>query len=832
MNCPTCHTANPEFARYCLQCGEALETDAPLTCPQCRVGLPAHARICFVCGLSLGDGTAHDAIASSSTLERVLPKPHIEQPSALQSGVAHERRVVTILFADVKGFTTMSERLDPEDVVEIMHGAFEALIEPIHRYEGTLARLMGDAILAFFGAPIAHEDDPERACRAALDILAGIRRYAERLERERGIPGFTVRVGINTGLVVVGEIGSDSHMEYTATGDAINLAARMETAAEPGTILITADTLKHISHVCETQALGPLLVKGRTEPVRVFRVLKLKDTVDRARVVDDSDGKRAPLLGRTLELSQLRAALSALQDGKGASVAVVGEAGLGKRRLIAEARQAYGERIMWVEAHCLSYTAGMSYWTAREMLRALLGATADAPAAEVGAALRTSLAQIGADEAAHITPADVYPYLARWLDVALDAADEARLQRLSADAVQRQMLRVFAAYIKARARLQPLALVWENLQWVDASSLSVLESLVAVSAEAPLLMVLVFRPNEGHIGNLHQKLMRTLGDAYHVLELTPLARDDGARLLDQLLTAHAPDAALPAELRARMLERAEGNPFFLEEMLRAWLDSGDTRANKSDVPDTLQGVIMARIDRLPPAHKRVLQTASVIGRVFQRRVLARVVDGMMDAPLADALSELRRREFIAPSANAPDDEFSFTHNLTLDVAYNSLLIAQRKALHKLIGETVEAQFPERLDELAATLAHHFEKAESHDKALAYLIHAGQRAARIYANSEAIATYRRALAIADHAKADCAMRLPAHEGLGDVYGLVGEYAPSVEQYEQALACADEPRQRAALRRKLGRVYERWGKGEQAIACFEAGLREMRDAMDAA
>jgi len=584
----------------------------------------------------------------------------------------------------------------------------------------------------------------------------------------------------------------------------------METAAEPGTVLITADTYKHISHLFETQAFGPLAVKGKAEPVRVFRLLRLKDA-------SEPQGKRIPLVGRAEELAQLQALMRALENGQGARVAVAGEAGLGKRRLVREARRISGPRIRWVEAHCLSYTAGSAYWTAREMLRGLLGVNGDAPPADVDAALRQGMEQSGL--------AEVYPYLARLLAIPLDEAHEAQLAHGSAENLQRQIIHAFTAYVSECARRQPLAFVWENLQWVDSSSLAVIESLVALSTQAPLLMLLVFRPGEGRMSDLHQKLIRAYGAGYRVLALAPLAREDSAGLLEQMVSTFAPDG-LPADVRVRLLERAEGNPFFLEEMFRAWLDSGEPATNAVEVPDSLQSVILARIDRLSPSQKRVLQTAAVVGRTFQRGVLTRVLDDTTDRQLADALGELGRRDFIVAS-DGSDEQFSFRHNLTQEVTYNGLLIAQRKALHKRTGEAIEAQYAGRLEELAATLAHHFDKGDSPSKALGYLLRAGQRAARLHANPEAIACFGRALAIANEVSADCAARLPAHEGLGDVYGLVGAYASSVEQHAAALACANQPRQRAALQRKSGRAYERWGKGEQAIQCFEAGLREMHD-----
>ncbi|MBU0494312.1 MAG: zinc ribbon domain-containing protein, partial [Chloroflexi bacterium] len=306
--CPRCNQENPDQATFCMHCAAPLV----LVCPQCRTELPAAARFCFQCAAPVAASSPVPAekagwTAVDEVIQRLVPKEYAERLLAAGGPVAGERRQVTILFSDVKGSTALAEKLDPEDVLEIMNGAFAVLIPPVYRYEGTLARLMGDAILAFFGAPIAHEDDPERACRAALDILAGAREYAAQLEQERGIAGFNVRVGINTGLVVVGEVGSDLRVEYTAMGDAVNLAARMESAAEPGTILITEDTHKLVAPLFETQALGPLAVKGKAEPVPVYRVRAARPAAAKPRGIV---GLTSPLVGRQTEFAALQEALA------------------------------------------------------------------------------------------------------------------------------------------------------------------------------------------------------------------------------------------------------------------------------------------------------------------------------------------------------------------------------------------------------------------------------------------------------------------------------------------------------------------------------------------
>ncbi len=327
MKCPVCGQESPEQARFCSDCGTKLAA----SCRQCGALVSPGARFCSGCGAEV-DRTPPVA-AIESALRRLVPKEYAERLLATRGQAPTERRTVTILFSDVKGSTALAENLDPEDVLDIMDGAFDLLIEPVYRYGGTLARLMGDAVLAFFGAPLAHEDDPERACRAALEILAGAQAYAGQLEAERGIRGFDVRVGVHTGLVVVGEVGSDLRVEYTAMGDAINLAARLEQAADPGTVLISETTHSLVAPLFETQALPPIAVKGKARPVAMYRVLAAREVPVKPRGIA---GLGSPLVGREAEFGALKEALVRLQTGQGGVVTIVGEAGIGKSRLVAE----------------------------------------------------------------------------------------------------------------------------------------------------------------------------------------------------------------------------------------------------------------------------------------------------------------------------------------------------------------------------------------------------------------------------------------------------------------------------------------------------------------
>ena len=330
MSCAQCQTANPEGAKFCMSCGSALAA----SCPECGTELPSEARFCLNCGHQLGQ--ASEAASARAQLEQYIPRELLEKLEAARSsgGIQGERRVVTMLFCDVTGSTAAAEQLDPEEWAQIMNGAFEHLIAPVYRYEGTLARLMGDAILAFFGAPIAHEDDPHRAVLAGLEIVQSIEPYRNEVQRKWGVD-FQVRVGINTGLVVMGEVGSDLRVEYTTLGDAINVAARMESAATPGTVLIAADTQRLVAPLFDLEDLGGLEVRGKSEPVATFRVISRKAQPQRERGIE---GLESPMVGRDREIDVLRGLINDLGDGSGQIVSVMGEAGLGKSRLIAEAR--------------------------------------------------------------------------------------------------------------------------------------------------------------------------------------------------------------------------------------------------------------------------------------------------------------------------------------------------------------------------------------------------------------------------------------------------------------------------------------------------------------
>jgi class 3 adenylate cyclase/tetratricopeptide (TPR) repeat protein len=738
-----------------------------------------------------------------------------QQLSQLDLASDDERKVVTVLFADVSGFTAWSEKLDPEEVRTLINACFECLVPVVQKYQGTIDKFIGDEIMALFGAPAAHENDPERALRAALEMMDAIivfnRQHATNL---------TLHIGTNTGGVIAGKIGAQNRQDYSVMGDAVNLAARLKDASPNGQIFVGSNTHRQTAQLFDFAELPPLKLKGKTEAIKVHRLIGLKAAPKPVRGIE---GLHSPIVGRETEMEKIGSTFSALRKGHGSILALVGEAGLGKSRLVTEALQSLATDVAAVEGRALSYASSMTYWMARDVLRGLFGLKEDTPLAQVEAALRNSV-ELTLPE----NVANVYPYLARLLDIPTDEATEERVKFLTSEALQKRILQAFHDYVCARATRRPLILIWEDLHWCDPSSLRVLEMLLPLVREVPLLILLIYRPDESLVEQLHEQARAAYPEQYHLIELSPLTRHESGSLIQNLLKIEN----LSREMRELILDRADGNPFFLEELLRSLLDAGivsvqqdrvtATRAIKPvDVPETLQGVLMARIDRLAPEKKHALQNASVIGRIFQKRVLARLYREKSNSKkrLDDSLVELQRREFIQSRAQKTSEEsalleheYIFKHAITHDVAYNSLLVSRRRELHKLTGKAIESLFPDRLKELSSTLGYHFQKGEAHENAAFYLGIAADRAKATFANAEAAAFYRSAIEqiaklrernqVAEQLR-DKEAQL--HESLGDVLALSARQEDARIAYANARAGITEPVWRSRLERKLGSTY---------------------------
>ena len=630
MECPNCSFENVADSRFCENCGQPLER----ACPNCGQAVPGSARFCRHCGhdLSQSAPAAPSTVPRSAGLEairRAAPTAMAKKILADRERSEGERKRVTALFADIVGSTGLAEALDPEDWREIVGGAHQRVSEKVYAYEGTIAQLLGDGVLAFFGAPLTHEDDPERAIRAALAIQEAIQAYGRDLVAAGRVPHFQMRIGLNSGLVVVGDIGNDLHMEYLAVGDTVNLAARVQSAADPEAILVTDNTQRLASSLFDFEDRGQVTVKGKSGEIQLFRVIGERRGAAPARGVAGLD---SPMVGRRREATTLLHLVDEVRQGRGTTVAIVGEAGLGKSRLIAEwRRQAQGSvgaaPLRWVEGRCLSYGSTMAHHLSTGILRGLIGITPESTPADAATSLRATLDRVLGGEAEN-----VYPFLGHLLGLELGEEAAARVKYLDGPALQSRYISSYSLLIRGLCAESPVVIVCEDVHWADPSSVELGRQILPVVGELPLIVALVMRPEKDSPGwRLLESARETAGGALEI-HLAPLTEGDTQELVRNLLDIES----LPDDLRQVIRAKAEGNPFFVEEVLRMLIDQGSLQREGQgwrltgdvanlEIPDTLQGVLAARIDRLPEEAKRTLQIASVIGRTFQVRVLEEVI---------------------------------------------------------------------------------------------------------------------------------------------------------------------------------------------------------------
>jgi len=731
-----------------------------------------------------------------------LPAPlpaHVLAPPISAADLEGERRNVTMLFCDVKGSTAASEGLDPEDWTEIMNGVFGYMIRPVYRYEGTVARLMGDAILAFFGAPVTHEDDPQRAVLAGLEIVQGFTAYREHVMRQWGVD-INLRVGVNTGLVVVGEVGAGQHTEYTAMGDAINLAARMEQTAQPGTVQIAEDTYRAVAPFFEVEDLGGIRVKGKSDPVHTYRVLCTKATPGRLRGIE---GLASPLVGRAQEMGLLMEAVAQLEKGIGGVLCLIGEAGLGKSRLISELHahvREFGREMRWYETVSLSYEVDQPYGLFQRLIRRLIGANpGDAPAV----LCRKLDALLGAESS------DEHEDERRAFEALLGLSHGEGEPSLEGETFKGQLYRVMALRWHSWASAAPVVLVCDDLHWSDPASVALLLRLLSVTEDAPLLILGALRPDRHAPGwELRGVAEREYAHRYTEISLEPLTVGDSGQLVDNLLRI----SNLPPALRARILDRSEGNPFFVEEVVRTLIDSGAVVRDESgdhwqatgegeeiEIPDNLQALLMARFDRLDQDARRTLQLASVVGHSFFSRVLARVAAQVAPTDLVKELDRqlltLQRAQLIREARRIPELEYVFRHALIQEATYNTLLLRQRRAVHRRVAEAVETLFPDRLEEMAVTLAYHYDQAQDIENARAYYVMAGDVAYRLYALTEAVEHYARAIALVATSDPGGETLVHLYTRRGRALELQHRYDAALENYAEMAALADKRGDRA-------------------------------------
>jgi class 3 adenylate cyclase/tetratricopeptide (TPR) repeat protein len=726
LKCPRCQQENPLGQKFCGDCGARLA----LACASCGASNPPGQKFCGECGAGLASETA----GKSASPEAYTPKHLAEKILTSKSALEGERKQVTVLFADLKGSMELLADRDPEEARKILDPVLELMMDAVHRYEGTVNQVMGDGIMALFGAPLAHEDHAVRACYAALRMQESVAQYAEGVFRSHGVP-IQIRIGLNSGEVVVRAIGSDLHMDYTAVGQTTHLAARMEQMATPGTILLAPATLQLAEGYVHVTARGPVAVKGLPAAVEIYALTGA--SAQRTRLHAAAARGLTRFVGRDTELEQIRRALALAHDGHGQLVALVGEPGVGKSRLVYEFTHSHRTQDWLIlQAGSVSYGKATSYLPVIDVLKAYFKVHDRESHREICEKVTGKLLTL--DRA--LEP--ILPALLALLDMPVEdahwqALDPAERRQRTLDAVKHLLLR--------ESQGQPILVVVEDLHWIDAETQALLDSVVESLPTARVLLLVNYRPEYQH--GWGRKTY------YSQLRLDALPPESAGELLTALLG----DGPGLEPLKRLLVRR--GNPFFIEESIRTLVETGTLAGERGtyrltrpiqaiEVPATVQVILAARIDRLPADDKQLLQTASVIGKDVPLLLLHAVAEAA-ENPVQRGLTHLQAAEFLYETRLFPDPEYTFKHALTHEVTYGTLLQDRRKALHARIADAIERFYPDRLSENVERLAHHTVRGELWEKALKYGLQAGNKAMQRSAHREAAVALEGVIAAAKH-----------------------------------------------------------------------------------
>jgi class 3 adenylate cyclase/tetratricopeptide (TPR) repeat protein len=704
MKCSKCHIENPNDNKFCRECGTALLS----VCSECGSEFQAGDKFCGKCG------------------QKVVREAKEETTQLTSEG---ERKHVTVLFSDLSGYTAMSEKLDPEEVKEITGKIFGEISKIIAKYDGFVEKYAGDAVMALFGADLSHEDDPVRAVRAAIEIHGLIQEFSPRYEDRVGGP-LSMHTGINTGLVVTGELNMEKGVHGVA-GDTVNVAARLSGAAEAGDILVDHETCTRVEGYFEFEDLEPIQLKGKTESIQIHKFLSLKDKPQK---IHRLHGLRADLIGRKAEMAQFAEAVANLKQGRGSVISVIGAAGTGKSRLVQEFKSTLdSESIQWLEGHAYPYSQNIPYFLLIDLFNRVFQI-------KEGDSAERKRQKIEAEVAVLVEKKeDAVPYIGSLYSLSYPEVDDvspefwkSRLQELS------------LTIISNLAKKSPTVFCLEDLHWADLPSVELLRNAI-FQIRQPAIVLCVYRP-AFTLFTGHQT--EALANIYHEIHLQDLSPSETQDMLESLLQFRS----IPSDLKRFVREKAEGNPFYLEEMVNSLIESATLSQDadqwkvtrpiiESEISSTINGLISGRLDRLEKETKRILQEASVIGRSFLLEILEKITE--LKHHIDRSLRGLEQLDLIRTRSLQPQLEYIFKHALTQEVVYNGLLKKERRKIHERIGLVMEQLFDDRLPELYETLAFHFTKGLSTDKAVEYLMKSGEKSLKRYALDEAHQNYRKA-----------------------------------------------------------------------------------------
>jgi len=667
LKCPDCQFVNREGAKFCSECGHKFE----LSCPKCGNSVRTNSKFCDGCGqnLTVPSGPTPKDLSYDEKIDKIqryLPKGLTEKILSQKNKIEGERKQVTVMFCDMEGFTGLVEKLGPEEAYSIMDQIYEILIHKVHNYEGTVNEMTGDGIMALFGAPIALEDAPQRAIRSSLAIHREMVRFNNRIKQEReDIPSLKMRIGINSGLVVVGTLGNDLRVEFKVVGDTVNLASRMESLADPGTSYVTGETFKLTEGFFRFEGLGEREVKGREEPVNVYRVIAPRTR--RTRFDVSTEQGLTHFVGRKRELELLLDGFERAKSGRGQAFSIMAEAGVGKSRLLYEFRTAIAnEDVTFLEGKCLSYSKGVAYHPFTDILRSNFDLNEGCKDFVIKEKVKRGLNILKANEASAL------PYLLELLSVTETGLDK---NQLTPEARKAGIIEALRQIILKGSDIRPLILAFEDLHWIDKSSEDLIKDLLEYIPGARVLLILTYRPEFNLIGG---------GKSYHSqLNLNRFSNRESLVLMTHLLGTKA----IENRLVEFILEKAEGVPFFIEEFIKSLKDlkiiEKDTEhyhlakdVKEVTIPSTIQDVLMARVDSLTDGAKEVLQTGSVIEREFSYEIIKNLMP-LPEQDLLSRLSVLKDSELLYERGIFPQSVYVFKHALTREAVYTTLLHKRR-----------------------------------------------------------------------------------------------------------------------------------------------------------